>query len=229
MASSRFAVLEEDDLDLLLDMRDSVNTKRVIKASVEVFKAYMEEKEMSFDECMSFPSQEMNCLLRKFYAETKRVNGEVYAKKSMISLRYGLQKHFLKTRKEDIINDESYKTSNEMFKAVLVKLKKDGVGESKQKEAIAPEDLSKLYDTVFSTETPTGLQKKTIFEYLYYFCNRGRENIRELQKEDFSVSMDSTGREYVTVRERQTKNHRGDDLQDNSNNRAECMIDLVCN
>ncbi|XP_062593498.1 uncharacterized protein LOC134254976 [Saccostrea cucullata] len=176
----------------------------------------MLEKNMNFDECISFSTEEMDCLLRKFYAETKRVNGEVYAKKSMISLRYGLQKHFLKTRKEDIINDEAYKTSNEMFKAVLVKLKKDGVGESKQKEPITPEDLSKLYDTEFSTETPTALQKKTIFEYIYYFCNRGRENIRELQKEDFTISTDSTGREYVTVRERQTKNHRGDDLMDTS-------------
>ncbi|XP_062598942.1 uncharacterized protein LOC134260397 [Saccostrea cucullata] len=55
-----------------------------------------------------------------------------------------------------------------------------------------------------------------MFEFIYYFCNRGRENLRELQKTDFTVSVDSTGREYVTVKERQTKNHRGDDLQDMS-------------
>ena len=106
--ASRFAALGDDDLDNLLDMRDSKNTKRIIKASLEVFKAYVVEKEMNFDQCMSFSSEEMNCLLRKFYAETKKINGEVYAKKSVISLCYGLQKHFLKTRKEDIINDEAY-------------------------------------------------------------------------------------------------------------------------
>ena len=62
--ASRFAALGDDDLDNLLDMRDSKNTKRIIKASLEVFKAYVVEKEMNFDQCMSFSSEEMNCLLR---------------------------------------------------------------------------------------------------------------------------------------------------------------------
>jgi hypothetical protein len=35
-------------------------------------------------------------------------------KKSMVTLRFGLQKHFLKTRKEDIINLEQYQSANEM-------------------------------------------------------------------------------------------------------------------
>ena len=55
------------------------------------------------------------------------------------------------------------------------------------------------------------MQNKNIFENLYLFCNRGRENLRELQKADFSISKDSSGTEYVSVpQQRQTKNHRGD-------------------
>jgi hypothetical protein len=73
-------------------------------------------------------------------------------------MRYGLQKHVLKTRKEDIINCECYKDANDMFQGVLVKLKQSGLGETQHKEPIDPEDLAKLYDSaVFSDSNVTGL------------------------------------------------------------------------
>ncbi|KAK3082769.1 hypothetical protein FSP39_004871 [Pinctada imbricata] len=212
MATPRFADLSEEDLQELLDSRSSANTKKLIKSSLAVLTTYLEERGRQISELEEGSIDQLNCVLRKFYAEVKKVDGERYAKKSMVTLRYDLQKHFLKVRNEDVINDERYATCTEMFKAV----KRDGVGESKQKDPLPPEDISKLYDTVFTTENPQGLQKKTIFEYFYYFCNRGRENLRELQKEDFTVCVDSSGREYVTVRE----NHRGDDLHDDSSKQA---------
>ena len=53
------------------------------------------------------------------------------------------------------------------------------------------------------------------FEYLYYFCNRGRKNLRDVQKEDFELKVDGQGRRYITLKfQRQTKNHRGDNLTD---------------
>ncbi|XP_069139051.1 uncharacterized protein [Argopecten irradians] len=86
----------------------------------------------------------------------------------------------------------------------------------KHKAPIDAKDMEKLYASeIFSTNTSEGLQNRTIFEYLYYFCNRGRENLRDIQKNDFNINTDATGRRYVTVTSRQTKNHRGDDLRDN--------------
>jgi hypothetical protein len=51
----------------------------------------------------------------------------------LITLRFGLQKHFLKSRQEDIINSEHYSAANNMFKAVMVKLVKEGKGTVKHK------------------------------------------------------------------------------------------------
>jgi hypothetical protein len=69
-----------------------------------------------------------------------------------------------------------------MFQGVLVKLKQSGLGETQHTEPIDPEDLAKLYDSaVFSDSNATGLQYRVLFEHLYYFCNRGRENLREIQ------------------------------------------------
>jgi hypothetical protein len=51
-----------------------------------------------------------------------------------------------------------------------------------------PEDLQKLYvHDKFSLDTTESLQKRVFFEYMYYFCNRGRENIRDVQKEALNI------------------------------------------
>jgi hypothetical protein len=70
----------------------------------------------------------------------------------MITLRFGLQKHFLKSRQEDIINSEHYSAANNMFKAVMVKLVKEGKGTVKHKEVILPDDLQKIMIKNFSKD-----------------------------------------------------------------------------
>nr|XP_054749694.1 uncharacterized protein LOC129255358 [Lytechinus pictus] len=69
---------------------------------------------------------ELNDFLRSFYAELCQGNGGFYAKRSMITLRYSLQRHFLKHRQFDICKDAAFEGCNEMFKAILHKLKAEG-------------------------------------------------------------------------------------------------------
>jgi hypothetical protein len=218
---ARFASLSDSDLDQILEDRDSKNTKSVIKLAVKVLNDYLIEKNgeiTSVDELdLSGTSVDIVvATLKRFYGEIRKADGTLYAKKSMITLRFGLQKHFLKSRQEDIINSEHYSAANNMFKAVMVKLVKEGKGTVKHKEVILPDDLQKLYGHVnFSRETPEALQNRVFFEYLYYFCNRGRENLRDVQKEDFELKVDGQRRRYITLKfQRQTKNHRGDNLTD---------------
>ena len=211
--ASRFQTLNELDLQHILDERDSKNTKSLIKAAVGILSEYAIHKNTMLQHLeTSMTISELDTFLRSFYAEARKADGTRYVKKSIVSIRYGIQKHFYKVRNGiDIVNDPDFVKSNDMFKGVLVKLKKDGVGEHKQKPIIPSEDIERLYATVFDTDTPRGLQNKTIFEYLYFFCNRGRENLRELLKTDLTLSKDSSGREYVSLsHQRQTKNHRGD-------------------
>ena len=65
----------------------------------------------------------------------------------MITLRYGLQKHFSRVRKKiDTVNDTQFKEANEMFHAMLVKLKQAGKGSvtHKVKDPISKEDFLKI-------------------------------------------------------------------------------------
>ena len=69
------------------------------------------------------------------------MTGELYAKRSMITLRYGLQKHFSRVKKIDIVKDTQFKEANEMFHSMLVKIKEAGKGSVTHKDAISMEDF----------------------------------------------------------------------------------------
>ncbi|XP_061191032.1 uncharacterized protein LOC133199202 [Saccostrea echinata] len=180
-------------------------TKRRIRTSLSIFRTYLLEKNLQQSVEKTYSSEQLNNLLTNFYLEMKKPDGKHYAGTSVMSIRYGLQKHFLKLRNEDIIRNEKYSSCNKMFKEVLVKLRKEEIEFQKGRISIHPDDVAKLYNTVFSTDSPKGLQRKTIFEFIYYFCDRGREHLRRVRKEDFVFSKDASGREYVTVKGRYSK------------------------
>ena len=65
----------------------------------------------------------------------------------------------------DIVNSEEFKACNEVFKAMLVKIKQDWTSEVKQKQSISREDMNKMYEQseVFSFNTAVGLLNRTFF------------------------------------------------------------------
>ena len=100
-----------------------------------------------------------------------------------------------------------------MFGAKCVDLKRQRLTKVEHKPRICEEDLKKLYEsTVFGLNDPEKLQNKVFFEVMLYFSCRGRQNLRQLKKTDFSFNTDSTGARYVCkVMDELTKNRREDD------------------
>lgn len=81
----------------------------------------------------------------------------------MITLRFGLQKHFSKTR-EDFVNNEQYKPANDILKAVLILLKKEGMGNIEFKDSKTRDDLRKMYESYcFKLDIPPSLQNIAFF------------------------------------------------------------------
>ena len=141
-----------------------------------------------------------------FYANVRKIDHSSYSRNSMYTLRYGLQNYIKKTFKIDIISHETFRPSNEIFCAVLVQLKKNGMGSVIHKKPRTPEDFSKLYSyDVLSASTPEGLQNKVFVDLMVQLCNRGRENLRDLRREDFELNTDSSGTRYVSMKDKQTK------------------------
>ena len=202
----RFVTINDDDLEALLDTTSSNNSKKSMQYSVRILNDFCKERSLNLE---AISKGELNLLLKNFYASVRTQKNELYSKKSMILIRYGIMKHFKKCCKFDIINDAEFKEANKVFSAMLVQAKKVGKGDVQHKNPLSKEDLRQLYSS-FDLETPKGLQDKVFVDFMLYFCNRGRENIRELTPSDFIVDRKE---QYIEMKDRTTKNHRGD-IQD---------------
>lgn len=206
----RFAVIEDEDLLALLDAADSKNTKRQIKYAVKVLAQYAETRggtSLSAVEVM--PAAELDAFLGKFYPALRKEDGTLYTKKSMQGIRYGLQRHFQSLRGWDVVKDVEFKESNKSFKAMLVKLKDEGLGYVHHKATIPQSDFTKMQaSSSLDTSTPRGLQNKVFVDLMIFLCNRGQENLRSMTPSDFRVETDEDGLRAVTRRDQLTKNNR---------------------
>ncbi|XP_072033396.1 uncharacterized protein [Amphiura filiformis] len=212
-AAERFAVLSEVDLQNILDGKDAKQTKKIVEKAVVTFYSYCASKGNDITEIEQLKEEDLCIFLRQFYAEIRTQKGDFNAKKSMQTIRYGLQKHFSKLRKFDIVNDSAFKDANEMFAAMVVKLKDEGKAAVNHKQPIEPQDMQKIRASdALNQNTPRGLLNKVFIDIMLFMSQRGRENLREMEKDEFQVKVDANNRRYVTrIRDRLTKNHRVDD------------------
>ena len=105
--------------------------------------------------------------------------------------------------------------ANLSFKAIQADLKRKGFGDTTHYQPIDENDIARLYSSgVFDESTPSGLQNKIWFEIMLFICRRGRENLRELEKDHFQISQDSNGRRFVfQAKDEMTKKVRADNMK----------------
>ena len=196
----RFGETSEEDIQKLLEHRScSENTWRSTKNAVKILRDYMEEKSMDVQfENLDKPA--LNDLLRKFYVEARKKNGDYYKSSALGSIRFGILRYLQSQQSNvDIKNDAEFTESNKVFKAQVEKLKKQGKGEVNRSD-IGPDDLKKLYlSDVLSPFSADGLQRKVFFDLLMYLPGkRNRSNVREQTRDTFLIGYHSgTGLKYV--------------------------------
>ena len=82
-----------------------------------------------------------------------------------------------------------------MLKSMVGKLLKEGNGSCQSSPAIEQSDLIKMKQ-FFDRSNAAVLQMEVWFNLLSYFALRGRETIRNLALESFSVSCDSNNKKF---------------------------------
>ena len=84
--SSRFVSLNEDDINKLVSEKDSKNTVRVIKRSVQLFREFLSEKKISpnFEE---LSPEDLNSHLKFFVGSLRKKSGENLKSASVIQVR----------------------------------------------------------------------------------------------------------------------------------------------
>ncbi len=213
-ADARFATLDVDDVDQLVEDKDSKNTKIAIKHSVKILRDYLVAKNQS-PQFEALEKEELAKVLALFWANTRRKDGTMYKTKSMQRLKFGIVRHVQEKLGVDINRDPAFLRCNQVYKAVGTDLKRKGFGGVVHSQVVVPEDMQKLYvsgERWFNSETPSGLQNKVWFDLTFHLCRRGQENQRWQTKESYAVQKDGKGFEYVyQSKDEMLKNHRGDD------------------
>ena len=200
----RFASSTAEDIGSLLANKDAESTKKATNQATKVLREYCMEKNISpaFEQ---LNKTELDKLLGQFYANARRKDGTLYTKSTMNSLRYGLARYFQSE------NNVDFASSNKVFAAFLVDLKRNGLAKVNHHPDIAADDLHKLYSN-FNLDTPKSLQQKVLFDILFHLVRRGRENLRQQSKDSFKVAIDSQNRKYVyQAIDELDKNHREKD------------------
>ena len=71
-----FAELSEDEMSSLLDEKNAANTKKATKTAINVFRQYLEAKDLKEDDVLASKEPFANVLC-KFYAEARKRDGEL--------------------------------------------------------------------------------------------------------------------------------------------------------
>lgn len=124
--TSRFQLVDDDGLKDFVSKIDSENTRKQVKYSLNIFGEYLEATQSNLDSVEKMPNSELDEVLAKFYVSSRQKNGSLYCKKSMMAIRFGLQRHFLSFRKVDIIKNEDFIKSKRIFKSFTATLKRKG-------------------------------------------------------------------------------------------------------
>nr|XP_054775587.1 uncharacterized protein LOC129284148 [Lytechinus pictus] len=208
----RFELLDDDQLKDLMDSADSKNTKCAVKYALKIFEDYLLQINSDLSNVDKLSNSELDRVLQKFYAGARQKNGSLYSKKSMLSIRFGLQRHFLSSKNVDIIKHDDFANSARVFKCFSATLKQKGKGFVKHKPAISPEDMEKIQRSL-DLDDPQGLQDKVFIDVMLHFCNRGRENLREMTVDSFEICEEEGKCSYISFKDTLTKNNREDKLE----------------
>ena len=220
----RFSRLSEEEIQNLIEGKDSENTRKATKNAVVTFLAYgnevkpEDERVKNTESLEKIPKKELNELLANFWPNAKKQNEDSYKKSALMGIRFGLQRHFLLKRELDIISDGEFSKSNQIFEAAIVELKRQRFGNVDHHIPISKEDLEKIQSSYNpSSPDPKSLQQVVWFNIMFHLIRRGRENLRLLTKESFAVQVDAAGKKFVyQVVDELDKNHSANDQPDYS-------------
>ena len=195
--------LDEDQLKLLENLeKDAIplGTSYQTQRHTTMFRHFLSSKGLS-ENFEKAPVKILCDYLRLFYANVRTKTGELYSPSSLICIRASIHRHLTSVevnRNVDILHGEDFRRANAVLKAMVGVYLKSGQTKQRKYNPIQPADMEKL-NAFFDRSNDRRIQQEVLFNLIYYFGLRGRENLRFLKTDTFSVKCDSDSREYISL------------------------------
>ena len=159
----RFASHSEEDIIAKRQYLVPTNTVKANKAASNLFRSYLEEKNMETNFEM-FDVARLAETLSHFYMDVRTKSGDLYKATTLTNTRHALNR-YLKSpphlKKIDIISSPEFSEANECYKTAMAEIKAAGKGDITHYPEIESKDLTKLYNNIYmDPSTPTGLANR---------------------------------------------------------------------
>ena len=202
-----------------MEGKDKKSTQRATDGFVNQFSKFLQVK--SYPKVEDLEGIDLNQILYEYYVSLQSQKEEEYAVQTLKCICAGLNRHFRKTLGVDIAKDAMFVKANEMFKAIKVESKKKGKGSKNSIPPISQIDLKRIAEYFaldhVTTPNPKRLQQNIVFYIIYFFCQRGRENLYDMKKNTFSLVVNPDGTEYYIQNfDEMDKNHGVEDQERNN-------------
>ena len=181
----RFKSLSTKEKEEILSKKKAKSTNNATRLWVNCLKGYLIEK--NHPDLNNIPNIELNEILGNFYTELKKKKvdtndeqtSDEYRNTTLRCIRGALVHYFKDIRGIDIIKNETFLTSNEMFLAMMKVNKEKGLGDIVSYRPVVPTDMQKIAEYIkrvmYRDQNPKVLQHIVVFHIIYYQCRRGCE------------------------------------------------------
>ncbi|XP_021357426.1 uncharacterized protein LOC110452971 [Mizuhopecten yessoensis] len=172
-----------------------------VVTAILYLKEYASTKGHSVHSISQMPPEQLADYLKDFYTTVKFKGIEVkdLASSPIVSLKYlrtGLHRYFQRNYDIDILKDVYFEHANKVFDVTS-----RATPRRSNKLRIEFDDLRKIYmGPGMNLDQPDTLQNKLFFDVNLYICNRGKDFLRVMAKDDFVISSDADGRRYVWLK-----------------------------
>ena len=149
------------------------------------------------------PPKLLNDYLRLFYASLRKKDGTFYAPSSLVCVRAAIHRYLTSPNVNanvNILNDETFRRANGILKAMVKKyLTSSQPDKENQYKRITEGDLRKIRTYFANKKDNIFLQEECLFNIIFHFQLRGRENLRDLKQNTFKFEVYDDGRECVSI------------------------------
>lgn len=195
-----------------------------------LFDQYCQGKNAKVDNNSPNFKEALNSLIASFLLSIRKLTGELYSTSTFNGMYFSLARSLMDEYSVDVIQDPAFVGARNARKAMKGVIKKSGLGYVKHTDTILENDLQKI--AIMDISTPVSLQLKSWFLIQFHFALRGCENSHEMTIDDILIKS-SDGVEYIEIKDKITKNHRGESTEKSNEARmmatsnADCPVSIV--
>jgi len=196
------------------------NLDEGVKRAVITLRDFARRKEKEFEYVISLSPSDLGGFLKEFYLTVKEQatsHGEEESPGvvNLVKLRSDLSGYFKKVMNVDISTGSEFSECNGVVDEIqtTVPVVKDIGSATTTKNVVMKKhtrqrtftfetnELRQIYmSEAMNLDHPESLQNKVFFDTCMYICNRGKDFLRLMTKNDFEVTTDQTGRRYVWLK-----------------------------